>query len=214
MSLTPAEINIKNHIIRYPDLFQSRLDVLKFVLLTDPESSWAPDGTIHSLRISTLDDQPPKLNTSHLSQTPSELSALCSTYTTPMQIYTELELAKYAVIERHLDTLVKVAMPNDKPMSDIDVRQINEYSLIFHVPDNVESSWLVAVREILRAAIIGTKQVYCKHPTETAHIDHWVYPFAFETYHKLQAQEQHFMPKIVMSPETEIKLRELRKLLG
>lgn len=214
MALAPAEINIKNHIIKFPDLFQSRFSVLKFVLLSDPESCWAQDGIIYSRHISTQDVSNPKLNTSHLPDVPSELADLCATHITPIQIHRELELAKYLVIEKHLDTIVKVEMPDEKAMSAADVRQINEYSLIFQVPDNIEASWRVAVREILQAAIIATKQEYCKHQCDGSHADHWVYPFAFTTYHKLLGEQKRFTPKLNISPETAEKLKQLRGLLG
>lgn len=214
MSLNSAEINIKNHIVKYPDLFQSRSSVLNFVLLTDPESRWTPEGTIDSLNISQEDVSNPKLDISSLGSTPSELSSLCSIYITPMQIHRELEMAKYLVIEKHLDTLVKVSMPNDKLLSASDIRQINEYSLIFHIPDNVEDSWRVAVREVLDSAVIATKQEYCNHRSDGSKVDHWVYPFAFELYHKLIGEQKRFMPKLNVSPETAERLKKLRDLLG
>lgn len=214
MALNPAEINIKNHIIKYPDLFQSRMAVLNFVLLNDPESHWTPEGIIDSHKISQMDVENPKLDTTTLGQYPDELSGLCAAYTTPMQIHREIEMAKYLVIEKHLDTLVKVSMPHDKLLSASDIRQINEYSLIFHIPDNVEDSWRVAVREVLDSAVIATKQEYCNHRSDGSKVDHWVYPFAFELYHKLVGEQKRFMPKINVSPETAERLKKLRDLLG
>lgn len=214
MALEPAEINIKNHIIKYPDLFQSRLAVLKFVLFTDPESCWAQDGTIYSRNISGQDVVNPKLNTSSLPAVPKELEALCDAHVTPMQVHREIELAKYQVIEKHLDTIVKASLPNEVAFTAADVRQINEYSLIFQVPDNVDASWRAAVREVLQVAIMATKQEYCNHQSDGSHVHHWGYPFAFEIYHKLVGEQQRFMPKITVSPETAAKLKQLKGLLG
>lgn len=214
MSLAPAEINIKNHIIKYPDLFQSRLAVLKFVLFTDPASCWSQDGTVYSRDISGQDVANPKLNTSSLPDVPKELAALCAAHVTPMQVHREIELAKYQVIEKHLDTIVKASLPNEIYLTAADVRQINQYSLIFQIPDNVEASWLSAVREVLQVALIATKQEYCKHRCDGSHVDHWVYPFAFETYQKLVGQQQRFIPTITVSTETAEKLKKIRSLLG
>lgn len=214
MALAPAEINIKNHIIKYPDLFQSRLAVLKFVLFSDPESCWSQDGTIYSRNILGQDVVNPKLNTSSLSDVPKELAALCAEHITPMQVHREIELAKYQVIEKHLDIIVKVSMPNDVAFTAADIRQINEYSLIFQVPDNVEDSWRAAVREVLQVALISTKQEYCKHLCDGSHLEHWVYPFAFDTYKKLVDVQQRFISKITISNETAEKLKKIRSLLG
>jgi len=214
MSLAPAEINIKNHIIKYPDLFQSRMDVLKFVLVRDPESCWGEDGTVYSRNISRDDTPNAKISTDYLGTNPPELAAIYQKFVTPQQVYRELELAKYQVMEKHFDILVKTGLQTDKGFTSSDVRSINEYSKIFKVPDNVEASWLAAVREVLQSAIIATKEEYLKHGCDGSQVDHWVYPFIFETYQKLMAEQKRFMPKLNISPETAEKLRQLKGLLG
>jgi hypothetical protein len=214
MSLAPAEINIKNHIIKYPDLFQSRMDVLKFILLRDPESCWGEDGTVYSRNISREDTPNAKISTEHLGTNPPELAAIYQKFVTPQQVYREIELAKYQVMEKHFDVLVKSGLPTDKGFTSTDVRLINEYSKIFQVPDNVEASWLAAVREVLQASILATKEEYLKHGFDGSQVDHWVYPFIFETYQKLMAEQKRFMPKLKISPETAEKLRQLKGLLG
>lgn len=213
MSLAPAEINVKNHIIKYPDLFQSRMDVLKFVLLRDPESCWASDGTVHSHNISKTDTPNAKISRNHLAVSP-ELAPIYEKYVTPQQIHREIELAKYLVMEKHFDILVKSDLPTDKGFTSSDVRLLNQYSIIFQVPDNVEASWLTAVREVLQAAILSTREEYLKHGLDGSQVDHWVYPFIFETYQKLMAEQKRFMPKLKISPETAEKLRQLKGLLG
>lgn len=214
MSLAPAEINVKNHIIKYPDLFQSRMDVLKFVLVRDPESCWAPDGTVHSHNISKTDTPNAKISTEHLGTVPPDMASIYEKYVTPQQVYREMELAKYQVMEKHFDVLVKSSLPTDKGFTSSDVRLINQYSLIFKVPDNVEASWLAAVREVLQAALLSTREEYLKHGFDGSQVEHWVYPFIFETYQKLIAEQKRFMPKLKISPETAEKLRQLKGLLG
>lgn len=213
MSLAPAEINVKNHIIKYPDLFQSRMDVLKFVLVRDPESCWASDGTVHSHNISKTDTPNAKISRNHLAVSP-ELAPIYEKYVTPQQIYREMELAKYLVMEKHFDVLVKSGLQTDKGFTSSDVRLLNQYSIIFQVPENVEVSWLAAVREVLQAAILSTKEEYLKHGCDGSQVEHWVYPFIFETYQKLMAEQKRFMPKLKISPETAEKLRQLKGLLG
>jgi hypothetical protein len=213
MSLAPAEINVKNHIIKYPDLFQSRMDVLKFILVRDPESCWASDGTVHSHNISKTDTPNAKISRVHLAVSP-ELAPIYEKYGTPQQIHREMELAKYLVMEKHFDVLVKSGLPTDKGFTSSDVRLLNQYSIIFQVPDNVEASWLAAVREVLQAAILSTREEYLKHGFDGSQVDHWVYPFIFETYQKLMTEQTRFMPKLKISPETAEKLRQLKGLLG
>lgn len=214
MSLAPAEINIKNHIIKYPDLFQSRMDVLKFILVRDPESCWGQDGTIHSRNISREDTPNAKISTDHLGTVSPELAPIYERFVTPQQVYREIEAAKYKVMEKHFDVLVKSGLPTDKGFTSSDVRLINQYSNIFQVPDNVEASWLVAVREVLQAAILSAREEYLKHGCDGSQVDHWVYPFIFETYQKLIAEQKRFMPKLKISAETAEKLRQLKGLLG
>jgi hypothetical protein len=207
MLLLPAEINIKNHIIKSPDLFQCRSDVLHYVLLADPESSWHTDGTIHSHAISRDNVENPKLNTSGL---PSFTGL-----STPSQIHAQIEKAKYQVIEQHLDTIVSQSMPYEMGVKRLSFGQLNEYSLIFSVPDNVEASWLNAVREVIPTILIANKEAYCRNSNSDGLAESdWVYPFAFFNHSKLIEVQNRFMPKMTVSPAVAAKLANLKKLLG
>lgn len=207
MSLLPAEINIKNHIIKSPDLFQCRSDVLHYVLLADPDSSWHKDGTIHSHNISRDNVENPKLNTTSL--------PAFNGLSTPSQIHSQIEKAKYQIIEHHLDTIVSQSMPNEMGVKPLSFGQLNEYSLIFSVPDNVEASWLNAIREVIPTIIIANKEAYCKNPnSDNLTESDWVYHFAFLNHSKLIEVQNRFMPKITVSPAVAARLANLKKLLG
>lgn len=202
MALAPAEINIKNHIIRYPLLFQSRMDVLKHVLIRDPESKWMPDGTIRSNHISVDDTIDGKIN---LSDFP------ISEFTSERSISNSIIVAKLKIIEQNFDFVVSNKMDFENPIIKDDLTSLNEYSLIFNLPENIEDSWKNAVRQLAFEISIFLKNECCKNNCDGADVEHWLYPFYFEQYKKIQDIQKKFMPTI--SPEVAEKLKKLVKLL-
>jgi len=207
MLLKPAEINIKNHIIKNPQIFQSRSDVLHYVLLVDSGSSWGKNGTVYSHDISRLNPVNFVLNTGDFPKL-NELSI-------PDQINVQIEWAKYQIIEQYIDTIVSCEMPYEHGVKRSNFSHLNQYSLIFHVPDNIEDSWRKAVLEVVEAVIVANKEAYCKDSRANGDsaLD-WVYPFAFDNHTKLIDVRNRLTPKIEVSPEVAAKLAGLKKLLG
>ncbi len=202
MPLAPAEINIKNHIIKYPLLFQSRMDVLKHVLIRDPESEWLPDGTILSRKISLEDDPAGKID---LPDFP--ISGLKSNQSITNQII----VSKLKIIEENFDFVVANTMEFEKPFTTTDLHSLNNYSLLFNLPENIESSWKKAVVDLTDVSIIVLRNEYCKNNCSGHSVDDWTYPMHFEQFKKLKDIQKKFLPTI--SPEVAEKLKNLANLL-
>lgn len=207
MTLSIAEINIKNHIIKHPTLFQSRLDVLRFVLIQDPESSWAADGTIRSINISTEDYPDAKLDLSEITSSPLHSLAL----KTPQSISDAIELSKLSIIEDNLDYIVQNEMPYERAVTKHDLITLNQYSLIFNIPDHIESSWLKAVRYLAHVLTMALKSEYCQSNSDPSLEKNWQMKFAFDNYTKLCEIQRKYMPPI--APAVAERLKHLASLL-
>lgn len=207
MPLSIAEINIKNHIIKYPTLFQSRLDVLRFVLISDPESSWAADGTVKSINISTDDVPNAQLDLSELTSSP--LNAL--KIKTPQSISNAIELAKLSIIQDNLDYIVQTEMPYETAITKHDLISLNQYSLLFNLPDNIEASWLKAARSLVHSLIVAIRQEYCHNMDNCSDVNSWQAKFAFDNYNQLCAIQRKYMPPL--APGVAERLKNLATLL-
>ena len=207
MTLSIAEINIKNHIIKHPTLFQSRLDVLRFVLIQDPESSWAADETIRSLNISTEDYPDAKLDLSEITSSPLYSLAL----KTPQSISDAIELSKLSIIEDNLDYIVQNELPYEREVTKHDLISLNQYSLIFNIPDNIEASWLKAVRYLAHVLTMALKSEYCQSNSDSSMEKNWHMKFAFDNYKQLLELQRKYIPSI--SPAVAERLKHLASLL-
>jgi hypothetical protein len=212
MSLEHADIIVKNHLLNYPTIFKSRLDVLIEVLFRDPDARWTADGFVFVSGIDSVNHPEVKMAKVPHVEVPlhmnDELLKLAPAFYDVPKIERKMELMQLAFIEENIDEFAQNNFKFQGKMNLFHLDTLSSNALILNIPDNIESSWKKAALELVESTIIALRTKHQIDPDNAFTIDGWSSPRWFDTFMKFQAIRK------TLAPQPTISLYDLYSSLG
>jgi hypothetical protein len=212
MSLEHADIIVKNHLLNYPTLFKSRLDVLIQVLFRDPDACWTADGFVVVSGIDSVNNPEVKMaKVPHL-EAPlhmnDDLLKLAPDFYDVPKIERKMELMQLAFIEENIDEFAQNNFKFQDKMNLFHLDTLSSNALILNIPDYIESSWKKAALELVESTIIALSMKHKIDPDNAFTVDGWSSPRWFDTFMQFQDIRK------TLAPQPTISLYDLYSSLG
>lgn len=200
MTLTPAATLIKNHMLNWPTIFDSRWKTLCFLLLvSNPENSWGSDGKVHSFSVSQNNDQGLDSAKKKLENQYNDTIESATHDSEILIVEAKHVLEKHLFILNNIDVLANHQLSFQEKVRDADFVCVYADSLLFTAPSNMEASWKAVVLDFLSQSISYLESNhYLPRDKENISEDlfNWTDSFWLSIYQRMKAKQLEINPDI------------------